>query len=92
MGFQVIERCITAGTETGLAALALEGLDILSFATLAIAYRGMDCFIGDTEVAAVWIGAGMSLSLDAFSAPTVAFALTPGLHIAFDGADGQLDA
>ncbi len=66
MGFQVIERCAASGTETGLAALALEGLDILPFATFAIAHQSMNCFIGDTEVATLWIGAGVSPGLDTF--------------------------
>ena len=86
----MIEWGVAACAETDLAALTLQGLDMPVFSSLPIPHQGMYRFVGDTEVPAVRVGTGMPLGLDAFLAPTVAFALTPGPHVASDWPDRYL--
>jgi len=86
----MIEWGVAACAETGEAALASEGLDMTVFSAFPIPHQGMNRFIGYAEVPAVRVGTGMALGLDAFLAPTTAFALTPGLHVSSDGSDCYL--
>lgn len=90
MGFQVIEWGVAPRAEAGLAALALQGLDVLSFTAFSIADQCMDLGIGDPEVVTLWIGTGMPLGLDLFLASPAALVFRPGLDVPLDGTDGQL--
>jgi len=48
--------------------------------------------IGNTEVVTVWSGTGVTLSPELLLSSTTALAFRPGLNVAFDGANGQLQS
>jgi len=61
-------------------------------ATFPVPNQRMSSLIGDTEVAAVWIGAGVPPGLDLFLAPAWTLVLLPGLHLSLDWLYGELEA
>ena len=81
----MVQRRVAPGTEAGLAALTLQGLDIFSCAALSISDQRMYGCIDDTEIAAVWIGTGVALGSGLLLSPSPALAFRPGFGIALDG-------
>ena len=92
MRFQVIKGRVTARAEAGLAALALQGLDVFSYPALSVSDQCMNCFIGNAKVVTVGSRTGMALGSDSLLTSSVALAVRPGLDIALDGSNSQLQS
>ena len=76
-GLQAIQGRVPPGSERGAARLTAKGLDALSLAVLAITNQRMNLSLGNAEVGALWVGAGVSLGVDPLGCSPAAFDLVP---------------
>ena len=81
----MIKWCVAAGTETTLAGLASEGLDMSILATLPVADQRMQPFVSHPKIEAVWIQTGVALGLDELlPSASALLACWPCWHITVD--------
>jgi len=77
---QPIQRCGEAAGSAAAASLAFEVEDLLFVAT-AVADKGVNSWVGDGEVVAGWIEAGVASGVSDFRTAAAALALGPGENI-----------
>ena len=77
----MIEGYLPSGTETGLAALALQGLDIPPLPPFTVPHQRVHCLVRNPMVATLRVWTGVPLRWDVLLPSPAALALSPGLHI-----------
>jgi hypothetical protein len=71
---------MASSTESDATGLVAKGLDLFSVTMGAIPNQGMNVSICDSEVRALVVGAGETLSIYPFRSTSPAFDLAPGAH------------
>jgi len=78
--FQPVQRGVAPGGESGAARLTAKGLDPLGLTMLAVPDQGVDSSVSVAKVAALLVGTGEAIGVDAFRGSPPAFDLAPGAH------------